>query len=188
MTAQLFLDRLKSTFGERITGANLEAIDPWIEVSPAGLVDVCRYLRDEPDLRFNLLCCITGVDYCEPDPKKAAKAGFEPHLEVVYHLWSLPFKRSLVIKVVLPRWKEGAGGNGSAGSAATEDARLPEVPTVSGVWSTADWHEREVYDLSGVYFTGHPNLRRILCPEDWVGHPLRKDYEMPLEYHGIRCR
>ncbi len=188
MTAQLFLDRLKSTFAERITGANLEAIDPWIEVSPAGLVDVCRYLRDEPDLRFNLLCCITGVDYCEPDPKKAAKAGFDPHLEVVYHLWSLPFKRSLVIKVMLPRWKEGAEGNGSAGSAAAEDARLPEVPTVSGVWSTADWHEREVYDLSGVYFTGHPNLRRILCPEDWVGHPLRKDYQMPLEYHGIRCR
>jgi NADH-quinone oxidoreductase subunit C len=54
------------------------------------------------------------------------------------------------------------------------------------VWRTADWHEREVYDLSGVNFTGHPDLRRILCPEDWVGHPLRKDYEMPLDYHGIR--
>jgi NADH-quinone oxidoreductase subunit C len=191
MTAQLFLDRLKSTFGERITGANLEALDPWIEVAPAAVVDVCRYLRDEPDLRFNMLCCITGVDYCEPDPKKAAKAGFEPHLEVVYHLWSLPFKRSLVIKVMLPRWKDGTPGNSSAAgnsSAGGDDARLPEVPTVSGVWRTADWHEREVYDLSGVYFTGHPNLRRILCPEDWVGHPLRKDYEMPLEYHGIRCR
>ncbi len=112
MTAQLFLDRLKSTFAERITGSNLEAIDPWIEVAPSGLVDVCRYLRDEPDLRFNLLCCVTGVDYCEPDPKKAAKAGFEPHLEVVYHLWSLPFKRSLVIKVMLPRWKEGMESNG----------------------------------------------------------------------------
>jgi NADH-quinone oxidoreductase subunit C len=186
MTAQLFLDRLKSTFGERITGSNLEALDPWIEVAPAGLVEVCRYLRDEPDLRFNLLCCITGVDYFEPDPKKAAKAGFDPHLELVYHLWSLPFKRSLVIKVMLPRWKEGPGGNGSAASG--EDARLPEVPTVSTVWRTADWHEREVYDLSGVYFSGHPNLRRILCPEDWVGYPLRKDYEMPLEYHGIRCR
>ena len=214
MTAQLFLDRLKSTFGERITGANLEALDPWIEVAPAGLVEVCRYLRDEPDLRFNMLCCITGVDYCEPDPKKAAKAGFDPHLEVVYHLWSLPFKRSLVVKVMLPRWKEGAAGNGSAASGrvagaerppssansgvgpaappqaptGSEDARLPEVPSVYRVWRTADWHEREVYDLSGVYFTGHPNLRRILCPEDWVGHPLRKDYEMPLEYHGIRCR
>ena len=58
--------------------------------------------------------------------------------------------------------------------------------SVSGVWPTADWHERETYDLVGVRFTGHPNLVRILCPEDWVGHPLRKDYEMPLEYHGIR--
>ena len=64
--------------------------------------------------------------------------------------------------------------------------RLPEVASLAGVWRTADWHEREVYDLSGVSFTGHPDLRRILCPEDWVGHPLRKDYEMPLEYHGIR--
>jgi NADH-quinone oxidoreductase subunit C len=83
---------------------------------------------------------------------------------------------SLVVKVMLPRWKDDVPGE------------IPEVPTVSGVWSTADWHEREVYDLSGVYFVGHPNLRRILCPEDWVGYPLRKDYEMPLEYHGIRGR
>ena len=95
---------------------------------------------------------------------------------MVYHLFSLPNKTSLVLKVMLPRWKDDKPGE------------LPEVPSVSGVWSTADWHEREVYDLSGVYFTGHPDLRRILCPEDWVGHPLRKDYEMPLEYHGIRGR
>ena len=174
MPAQNFLDRLKAKFGEAITGSNLTAIDPWVEVSPAGLVPLCLYLRDEPDLRFNFLNCITGVDYLETDPKKAAKAGFEPHLEVVYHLWSLQHKTSLVLKVLLPRWKNNVPGE------------LPEVPTVSGVWSTANWHEREVYDLSGVMFTDHPDLRRILCPEDWVGHPLRKDYEMPLEYHGIR--
>lgn len=63
-----------------------------------------------------------------------------------------------------------------------------EVPSVSSVWKTADWHEREVYDLSGVWFTGHPELRRILLSDDWEGHPLRKDYEFPLEYHGIRGR
>lgn len=176
MSGQAFLDRLKQNFGDRITGANLEALDPWIEVSPEGLVDVCTYLRDEADLRFNFLNCISAVDYFEADPKKAAKTGWQPHLEVVYHLWSVPNRVSLVLKVMLPRWKDGVEGE------------LPEVPTVSGVWSTADWHEREVYDLSGVLFTGHPNLRRILCPEDWVGHPLRKDYEMPLEYHGIRAR
>jgi NADH-quinone oxidoreductase subunit C len=176
MNGQAFLDQLKKKFGDKITGANFDAIDPWIEVSPDGLLEVCRYLRDDPKLRFNMLNCISGVDYFEADPKKAAKTGWEPHLEVVYHLWSLPNKTSIVLKVILPRWKDGVVGE------------LPEVPSVSGIWSTADWHEREVYDLSGVYFTGHPNLRRILCPEDWVGHPLRKDYEMPLEYHGIRGR
>jgi NADH-quinone oxidoreductase subunit C len=176
MSGQAFLDRLKQRFGDRITGANLEALDPWIEVSPDGLVDLCTYLRDEPDLRFNFLNCISGVDYFEADPKKASKTGWTPHFELVYHLWSVPNRVSLVLKLVLPRWKDDVPG------------QLPEVPTVSGVWSTADWHEREVYDLSGVWFVGHPNLRRILCPEDWVGHPLRRDYEMPLEYHGIRGR
>nr|NIL97185.1 NADH-quinone oxidoreductase subunit C [Planctomycetales bacterium]NIM08772.1 NADH-quinone oxidoreductase subunit C [Planctomycetales bacterium]NIN08236.1 NADH-quinone oxidoreductase subunit C [Planctomycetales bacterium]NIN77361.1 NADH-quinone oxidoreductase subunit C [Planctomycetales bacterium]NIO34544.1 NADH-quinone oxidoreductase subunit C [Planctomycetales bacterium] len=68
------------------------------------------------------------------------------------------------------------------------EGELPQICSVSGVWKTADWHEREVYDLIGVRFVGHPDLRRILCPEDWKGHPLRKDYQMPLEYHGIRCR
>jgi NADH-quinone oxidoreductase subunit C len=174
MSGQDFLDRLKKKFGDGITGANSEAVDPWIEVSPDALVDVCTYLRDEKDLRFNYLNCVSAVDYFEADEKKAAKTGWDPHLELVYHMWSIPHKASLVLKVILPRWKGGKPGE------------LPEVPTVSGVWSTADWHEREVYDLSGVRFIGHPNLRRILCPEDWVGHPLRKDYEMPLEYHGIR--
>jgi NADH-quinone oxidoreductase subunit C len=176
MSGQEFVDRLKAQFGEGVRGANLDAIDPWIEVAPESIVDVCTYLRDEPDLRFNLLCCISGVDYFEPDPKKAAKTGWTPHLEVVYHLWSIPNKCSLVLKVVLPRWKDDKEGE------------LPEVPSVAGVWRTANWHERETYDLVGVRFTGHPDFRRILLPEDWAGHPLRKDYEMPLEYHGIRCK
>ena len=97
-------------------------------------------------------------------------------MEVVYHLSSTVKKHTLVLKVMLPRWKDDQPG------------QLPEVPSVADVWRTADWHEREVFDLSGVRFTGHPDLRRILCPEDWVGHALRKDYEMPLEYHGIRGR
>ena len=76
----------------------------------------------------------------------------------------------------LARWKDGREGE------------LPEVDSVADIWGIADWHERETYDLMGIRFVNHPNLRRILCPEDWVGHPLRKDYEMPLEYHEIRGR
>lgn len=172
--SQTLLDRLKKRFGDKITGGNMQALDPWIEVAPAAIEEVSRYLRDEKDLRFNYLNCISGVDYLELDPKKAAKVDWKPHFELVYHLWSLVHKHSLVLKIILPRWRDDVAG------------RLPQVPTVSGVWRGADWHEREVYDLSGVEFLGHPDPRRILCPEDWVGHPLRRDYEMPLEYHGIR--
>ena len=143
---------------------------------PAHLREACLFLRDDPRLRFDLLNCISGVDYLEPDAKKLAKAGFAPHTEVVYHLSSVPLRHRFTLKVVLPRWKDDVKG------------QLPELASVADIWRTADWHEREVYDLSGVWFAGHPELTRILCAEDWEGHPLRKDYEYPLEYHGIRCR
>jgi NADH-quinone oxidoreductase subunit C len=176
MSGPGLIDRLKAEFEDRVVGSNLEAKDPWVEVVPDAVEDVCRYLRDAPELQFDMLNCLTGVDYFHADPKKAAKADWEPHIELVYHLSSVARKHTLVLKVSLPRWKDDIEGS------------LPELPSVSGVWSTADWHEREVYDLLGITFTGHPDLRRILCPEDWVGYPLRKDYEMPLEYHGIRGR
>lgn len=176
MSGQAFVDDLKKRFGDKISGANLENVDPWVEVTTDGLVEVCRYLRDEPKLAFDYLNSVTAVDYLHTDEKKAAKSTWQPHIEVVYHLFSMQHKHSLVLKIILPRWREDRAGE------------LPQVPTVSGIWSTADWHERETYDLLGIEFTGHPNLRRILCPEDWVGYPLRRDYEMPLEYHGIRGR
>ncbi len=176
MTATDIITRLEARFGPAVPSKKLDAIDPFAVVDLNSLVEICRWLRDEPDLRFDLLNCISGVDYLETDGKKAAKAGFDPHLEVVYHLSSTVHRHRFVVKLVLPRWADG------------EPGRLPEVPTVSGVWATADWHERETYDLCGVTFTGHPDLRRILLAEDWEGHPLRKDYEYPLEYHDIRCR
>lgn len=137
------------------------------------LPEICFFLRDEPELQFDMLHCISGVDYFEPDAKKAAAAQWQPHVEVLYHLSSLACRHRLVLKACLPRWKDGVEG------------QLPEIPTVNCVWRTADWHEREVFDLMGIRFTGHPDLRRILLSEDWVGHPLRKDYQPPLEYHGI---
>ena len=171
---QALASRLQERFAAQIRGSHPEGLDPWIEVAADGLAEVCLYLRDEPDLHMDMLHCITGVDFFEPDAKKAAKVTWKPHAELVYHLSSTVHRHRLVLKVVLPRWKDD------------RDGQPPEVPSVAHVWRTADWHEREVFDLFGISFTGHPDLRRILLPEDWVGHPLRKDYQMPDQYHGIR--
>jgi len=185
MTAAEIIANLEGKFGPRIKDKQPSAIDPFVVVEPGDLLEVGRYLRD--DLHFEILNCISGVDYLETDPKKVPKAGFEPHLEVVYHLSSFSVRPTnpatgkpgimrFVLKVHVPRWKDGKAGS------------LPEVPSVVSLWGGADWHEREVYDLTGVWFTGHPDLTRILLADDWEGHPLRKDYEFPLEYHGIRGR
>jgi NADH-quinone oxidoreductase subunit C len=176
LSAAQVVEIVEQALPGKVAEKKLDAIDPWIAVAPEHLLEVCRFLRDDPRLKFEMLNCISGVDYFEPDPKKAPKAGFQPHMEVVYHLQSFTHKHRFVVKVMLPRWKDDKPG------------QLPEVPSVVSLWGAADWHEREVYDLSGVWFTGHPDLTRILLAEDWVGHPLRKDYEFPLEYHGIRGR
>jgi NADH-quinone oxidoreductase subunit C len=181
MTADQICSILDEKLGPKIKAKKLDVLDPYVEVDPADLIEVCRFLRDDPRLGFDQLNDITGVDYLEPDAKQVAKAGFEPHVEVVYHFSSFRNLdngriRRFTVKVVLPRWKDGKAG------------ALPEVPSLTPLWKIADWHEREVYDLVGVWFTGHPDLRRILLAEAWVGPPLRKDYEFPLEYHGTRGR
>ena len=176
MTSAEIITLLEAECGSFIKSKNLTALDPFVVVEPADLVAVARVLRDHPRLRFDILNCLSGVDYLELDPKKAPKAGYEPHLEVVYHLSSFTHQHRFVVKLLLPRWKGNKAGE------------LPEVPSLVSIWPAADWHEREVFDLSGVMFVGHPDLRRILLSDDWVGHPLRKDYEFPLEYHGIRGR
>jgi NADH-quinone oxidoreductase subunit C len=89
------------------------------------------------------------------------------NLAVVYHLYSFALNHKVVIKVIVPKSD-------------------PKVPTVFDVWAAAEWHEREAYDLIGLVFENHPDLRRILCPEDWEGHALRKDYKVPEFYNGMK--
>ena len=150
--------RLVAEFGERVSGADLEVSDPWVVIEPAAIVDVVRFLHDEEELRFDALSNQSGVDYKD-----------EGCIEVVYHLYSYPHRHAIVLKVRTPR-------------------EQPSIPTVESVWKAANWLEREIYDLFGVVFTGHSDLRRLLMPEDWVGHPLRKDFVEPDEYHGISTR
>lgn len=176
MTGSEIITVLKEKFAAKIKADKADVLDPYVVVEAGDLPDVCRFLRDDPRLQFDLLNCISGVDYLETEKAKVAKAGFEPHLEVVYHFSSFVKKHRFVVKVLLPRWKDNKEGE------------LPEVPSITHLWPAADWHEREAYDMVGVRFTGHPALRRILLSEDWEGYPLRKDYVFPLEYHGIRGR
>jgi NADH-quinone oxidoreductase subunit C len=142
-------------------------------VAPADLVAVCRFLRDTPELAFDLLSNVTGVDW--PDPATAdavavpaeatapAACGF---LEVVYHLYSTPRRVGpLVLR------------------ARTADrAAAVQLPSVVAVYRSAEFQEREIYDLFGVIFTGHPDLRRILMWDEFLDHPLRKDYVAPDDY------
>lgn len=124
-------------------------------IAPDRLLEVATTCREDADLAFDCLSNLSGVDY----PK-------DGHIQVVYHLFSYRHRHLFVLKV----------------NALRDD---PVVPSLAGVWSHANWQEREVFDLLGVRFTGHPDLRRILMPEDWPGHPLRKDFVEPAEYHGI---
>jgi NADH-quinone oxidoreductase subunit C len=137
-----------------VAGASFEAgasIDVATIYVPADrLVDTCRALRDTASLRFNVLIEVTAADYFPRDPR----------FEVVYHLLSVPNRMRLRLKV-----RVGNGGS---------------VPTVQGVWLSAGWLERETWDMFGVVFDGHPDLRRLLMPEDWEGHPARKDYPVQI--------
>lgn len=145
----LVLQRLREQFGQALLEVKVWRNETTVILAPQDLPLVCRFLRDDPDLAFDFLSDVTGVDRLMlPEPS--------PRFEVVYHVYSLQHRRRLRLKVRV--------ADGQA------------VPTVTGVWPTANWHEREVYDLFGVPFEGHPDLRRILMPDDWEGHPLRKDY------------
>ncbi|MCY7341501.1 MAG: NADH-quinone oxidoreductase subunit C [Pseudonocardia sp.] len=123
------------------------------------ILDLCRTLRDDEGLRFEMCSSVSGVDYGEAVAQR---------LHVVYHLLSMTYRRRIRLEVAL-------------------DVDDPHLPSVVEVYPTADWHERETWDMFGVVFDGHPALTRILMPDDWDGHPQRKDYPLggiPVEYKG----
>lgn len=127
----------------------------FINLDSKNWLDVALFLRDEQDLKFDSLECITGVDL-----------GEDQEFEVRYNLHSMVHTHKIEIRIRLPR-------------------KRPKVPSIEQVWRIGDWFEREVFDMYGIRFKGHRDLRRMLLPEDWVGWPLRKDYTMPELYHGI---
>ena len=118
MDIQQLYDQLHERFGDDVRGLTRDVLDPWIEIAPQRLLEVCRHLKAAPAWRFDLLNCITAVDFFEPDPKKAAKSDWKPHLEVLYHLSSTVRKHMCLLKVMLPRWKDDVAGE------------LPELPSV----------------------------------------------------------
>ena len=159
MTPEAIFQRLQDALGaEAVFDLHADPAkdkDPWFKVDAAQIEKVCERLKEDPELDCEYLECVTGVDY--PSDKKIA---------VVYHVYSFTKKHRAVLTAFL-------------------DREAPELPTLVNVWSTANWQERECFDLLGVNFTGHPDLRRLLMPDDWEGHPLRKDYAEKADYHGI---
>ena len=152
---------LQARFGESKISLSEGAKQETIIVDAEVLVDVCLFLRDTEAYYFDFLSNITAVDYYP-----------ENRFALVYNLASLPYQKQLTIRVELPVDNR-------------QEDNLPVVNSVSQIWRTADWHEREAFDLMGIFFTNHPDLRRILMPDDWEGFPLRKDYKDAEFYHGI---
>jgi NADH-quinone oxidoreductase subunit C len=155
MTTNEIHERLKARFGEDVGALSEPKMDAFCVVKRERIVEVCRFLKAEAGVELEFLEDETAVDW----PKRNV-------IEVVYHLLSYRHRHGIVLKV-------------------EADRAAPSVPTVEGVWKTANWFEREIFDLFGVDFPGHPDLRRIMLPDDWVGHPLRKDYQEAGGWHGI---
>ncbi len=156
MIPQELGEKFKAKFGDSILEVKTDGVlDPYLKVAPASLREACTFARDTEAMNFDLLMCLSGMDYGN------GKLG------VVYHLNSTKWNHKITLKVEVP-------------------LENPHVPSVESVWKTANWHEREAFDLVGIVFDGHPDLRRILLPDDWEGHPLRKDYQVPEYYNGMK--
>ncbi|XOV91977.1 MAG: NADH-quinone oxidoreductase subunit C [Bacteroidota bacterium] len=156
-------EEIKSLITEKFEGAilgeDLESSPNALLIANENIIDICDFLFQNPNTYFDQLSCLTGID-------NGPEAGT---MEVVYNLYSIPRDHHLMLKVTLERKK-------------------PVIESVSSIWRTANWHEREAFDLLGIRFKNHPDLRRILLPKDWEGFPLRKDYEEQEKYHGMNVK
>jgi NADH-quinone oxidoreductase subunit C len=150
ITATATVEKVRQKFPQAIVETVEFRDEQTIVLKPEDLVTVCSYLQK--DLQYNFLSSVTAVDWPERLPR----------FDIVYHLLSIPNQCVLRLKVRVGQRRE----------------EHPAVPTVVGVWLSANWYEREVYDLFGITFSGHPDMRRILMPMDWTTHPLRKDYPL----------
>jgi len=171
-TTEEIFEILKTNFGESILELVTAApVEKFIRINQLEVDKVCQFLRDSQELLFDSLMNLSGVD--DANGKKTAADNGDQiisggTLSVYYHLESTKYRHKLVLKVSAEREK-------------------PDVVSVANVWRHADWHEREAYDLFGINFLNHPDLRRILMPYDWdAGYPLRKDYKNPEFYQGMK--
>lgn len=147
---------VSSNFPDAVIGEDLDATPNALIIDAQHQHDVCEFIHAHEKMYFDQLSCLTGLD-------NGPESGT---MEVIYNLYSIPYDLHLMLKVSL-------------------DRNHAEIETVSDIWKTADWHEREAYDLLGIKFNNHQDLRRILLPDDWEGFPLRKDYVEQEKYHEV---
>ena len=155
MTSNEIAALLQQQFSQQILQSLPDDQHPRIHVNASDWRPIAEFMIRDPRLQLDWMANLAGIDYVA-----------DGKLCVLYDLWSFELRHSFAVKAYCPR----------------DDAH---VPSVCDLWPAADWHEREAFDMFGIIFDGHPDLRRILCADDWEGHPLRKDYVFPREYHGI---
>lgn len=183
MEQKAIYDLLAEKLGADALGFNEDGVDAYADIAVGRIAEICLFLRDEEALDFNQLMCLSGIDWdgldengkgksvailgynSDGSPEASDRVG-EGDFGVAYDLYSHRHNHKFTLRVRVPR-----------------DSAV--VPSVFGVWPTAGWHEREAWDLLGIRFDGHPDLRRILLEEHWVGHPLRKDYVMPSSWDNV---
>ena len=149
---------IKETLDRQFPGSVIENVDfaeRQVELKPDQWLEIATFLKNDPGLSFDQLECVTGIDTGEDGP-----------LQSRYNLHSMEHRHKIEVVISL-------------------DRSNPKVASIEQVWRVGDWFERETYDMFGIIYEGHRDLRRILCPEDWEGWPLRKDYEPQETYHGI---